>query len=203
MSSLATLAQALGIAYASGLSPYATVALVGLAERLGWVGPVPGVIGAFSHPAVIGLAGAIAVVEFLATLVPGIASAWDAVHTLVRPPSAVLLAVATAWHAEPVVVVVAALLGGGLGLATHATKLGLRVVVDTSPEPVTNALMNTTELGVIAALSYFLWHHPVLALSAALALLVLTVVLVRAVWRLARRVLGNLVRGRGVAAGPR
>ena len=35
MSSLATLAQALGLAYASGINLYATVALLGLAQRNG------------------------------------------------------------------------------------------------------------------------------------------------------------------------
>ncbi|MFL5483451.1 MAG: DUF4126 domain-containing protein [Gemmatimonadaceae bacterium] len=63
------------------------------------------------------------------------------------------------------------------------TKLGLRVAVDTSPEPVTNGILNIAELSVLASLSYLVWHHPVLALVIALTLLVLTALLVRAVWR--------------------
>jgi len=192
LSPLVTLAQSLGLAYASGISPYSTVTLVGLMERAGWIGPLPGVLGALAHPVVLGVAGTLAVVEFLATLVPGVASAWETVHTAIRPPAAAALAVATAWHADATLITLAALLGGGLALATHATKLGLRFAVDASPEPVTNAAVNVTELGVVASLSYFVWHHPVAALLIALALLILVMVVVRLVWQRMRQLLRRL-----------
>ena len=41
MGNLGTLAEALGIAYAGGINLYATVAILGLAQALGWVGPLP------------------------------------------------------------------------------------------------------------------------------------------------------------------
>ena len=91
----------------------------------------------------------------------------------------------------PALALAAALLGGGLGLAAHATKLGLRVAVDASPEPVTNGLVNTAELGVLATISYLIWHHPIIALIVAVLLLILTALLVRMVWRALR----NLLRG--------
>lgn len=187
MGSLATLAQSLGIAYASGISPYATITLVGLMQRAEWVGPLPGVLGTLSHPAVLIVAGTLAVIEFAATLVPGIATAWETMHTAIRPPAAAGLAVATAWHADPTIIALAAVLGGGLGFATHATKLGLRAAVDTSPEPVTNGVMNAAELGVMASIAYFVWNHPVASLLIALALLVATILVVRLVWRTIRR----------------
>ncbi|HMC54501.1 MAG TPA: DUF4126 domain-containing protein [Gemmatimonadaceae bacterium] len=190
---LITLAQSLGLAYASGISPYSTVTLVGLMERAGWIGPLPGVLGALAHPVVLGVAGTLALVEFLATLVPGVASAWETVHTAIRPPAAAALAVATAWHADASVITLAALLGGGLALATHATKLGLRFAVDASPEPVTNAAVNVTELGVVASLSYFVWHHPIAALAVALVLLVATMLAVRLAWRAVRRMLRRVI----------
>ncbi len=192
VSSLITLAQSLGIAYASGISLYATVALVGVGERLGLIGPLPGVIGALDNPIIIGVAALLALVEFTATLVPGIASLWEAAHTFIRAPAAAALAVATAWHADPSIIVLAALLGGGLGLTTHITKLGLRVAVDTSPEPVSNGVLNVAELGVVATMSYTIWHHPIIALVLALVVLTLTMLLVRTVWRAIR----NLFRGR-------
>lgn len=191
-----TLAQSLGIAYASGISLYATVALVGIGERFGWIGPLPGVLGAVANPLIIGVAVLLALVEFGATLIPGVASAWEAVHTMIRTPAAAVLAVATAWHADPAIIALAALLGGTLGLATTATKLGLRVAVDTSPEPVSNGVLNVAELGVVATLSYAIWHHPVISLVLALALLVLLMLLVRAVWRALR----NVFRGKPRAA---
>lgn len=188
MSSLITLAQALGLAYSSGISLYATVALLGFASRAGWIGTLPGTLSGITNPVVLGIATVLAVIEFVATLVPGVASLWETVHTFIRPPAAALLAVAVAWHADPSLVLAAGLLGGGLGLATHVTKLGLRVAVDTSPEPVTNAAVNTAELGVLATLSYLIWHHPLLALILALLLLVLTALLVRMVWRALRNI---------------
>ena len=191
LSPLITLAQSLGLAYLSGISLYATVALLGLATRMGWVGPLPGVLDGFASPLVLTVATVLAVIEFLATLVPGVASLWETVHTFIRPPAAAFLAVAAAWHIDPSLIMVAGLLGGGLGLATHATKLGLRVAVDTSPEPFSNGLVNTAELGVLATISYLIWNHPVIALVVAIVLLVLTILLVRAVWRTVR----NFLRG--------
>ena len=192
MNSLTTLVQALGVAFASGISPYATVALAGIASRMGWIDSLPGALGAVSHPAVIVLASALTLLEFLATLIPGIASVWETIHTAIRPPAAAALAVLTAWHGDPALITAAALLGGGLGFATHATKLGLRYTIDTSPEPVTNGAANIAELGVIATIAYTLWHHPYLTLAAALILLVLLMLLVRTIIRAAKRALRGL-----------
>jgi len=192
MDSLITLAESLGIAYASGISLYATVVLVGIGERFGWIGPLPGLLATLANPIVIGVALVLAIIEFLATLIPGVASAWEATHTLIRTPAAAALAIATAWHADPAVIVLAGLLGGGLGLTTNLAKLGLRAAVDTSPEPVSNGIVNVAELGVVATMSYTLWQHPFIALVAALILLVLVLLLVRTVWRAIR----NLFTGK-------
>jgi len=183
------LAQSLALAYASGISPYATVTLVGLMQRAGWIGPLPGALAVLANPVLLAVCGALAVIEFAATLLPGVAAAWDSIHTVVRPPAAVALAIATAWHADPVIVALAGILGGGLAFATHATKLGLRIAVDTSPEPVTNTVMNVTEVSIIATVSYFVWNHPIATLTLALLLLVVTMLLVRLAWRLLKQVL--------------
>jgi hypothetical protein len=189
MASLITLAQSLGLAYLSGISLYATVAVLGFAQRSHWIGTLPGLLGDLTNPIVLGVATVLAVIEFLATLIPGVATLWESAHTFIRPPAAAVLAVATAWHADPSLIMAAGLLGGGLGLATHVTKLGLRVAVDTSPEPVTNGVLNIAELSVLASVSYLVWNHPLLALSVALILLILTALLVRMVWRALRNLL--------------
>jgi len=189
--SLITLAESLGLAYLSGVSLYATVALLGFASHAGWITLPQGPLTGLENPFVIAIATTLAVIEFIATLIPGVATLWESAHTFIRPPAAAVLAVATAWHGDPSLVLAAGLLGGGLGLATHVTRLGLRVAVDTSPEPVTNGLLNIAELSVLATLSYLVWHHPIVALVIALALLVLTAMLVRMVWRAFR----NLFRG--------
>jgi hypothetical protein len=84
-------------------------------------------------------------------------------------------------------------------LATHATKLGLRVAVDTSPEPVSNGLLSATELGIVAGVSYFVWNHPIITLIVAMVILVLTALMVRLVWRTIRRVFTSPFRSRGDA----
>src|SRR5215218_1789464 len=114
MGSLTTLAQALGVAYASGINLYATVTILGLASRAGWIGPLPGGLSAVTSWPVIALAGTLFVFEFVATLVPGVSAAWETFHSLVRPPAGAALAVLTAWHADPGVILASALVGGGL-----------------------------------------------------------------------------------------
>lgn len=194
MTALTALAQALGVAYASGISPYATVALLGLAARLGWVGPLPGGLDVVAAPWIIGLAGLLWALEFTATLVPWVASAWETTQSLVRPPAAAILAALTVSQGSPGLVVAAALLGGGLGLATHATKLGVRYAVDTSPEPVSNGIANVGEAGVVAALVLLVWEHPWISLTLALLLLVALVLLLRLAWRTLRRAVFPLRR---------
>ena len=189
--SLITLAESLGLAYLSGVSLYATVALLGFASHAGWISVPHGPLTGLENPFVIAIATTLAVIEFIATLIPGVATLWESAHTFIRPPAAAVLAVAAAWHGDPSLVLAAGLLGGGLGLATHVTRLGLRVAVDASPEPVTNGLLNIAELSVLATLSYLVWHHPIITLVIALGLLVLTAMLVRIVWRALR----NLFRG--------
>ncbi|MFI5310167.1 MAG: DUF4126 domain-containing protein [Gemmatimonadales bacterium] len=183
MTALVTLAQALGIAYASGISLYATVALLGIAERWGVVPALGAPLAAVGNAWIVGLAFSLTVVEFLATLIPGVASAWDAVHTFIRPPAAAAMALLVAWHASPALLLAAGMLGGTLGLATHATKLGTRVTVDASPEPMTNGMANVGELATVAFVVTAVWRHPFLTLALALAVLAGMMVLVRKVWR--------------------
>jgi Domain of unknown function (DUF4126) len=191
MEAITALVQSFGLAYASGISFYATVAFVGLAEHQGWIGPLPGALGILGDPWVFGAAGAIALVEAIALLVPGVATAWETIHTAVRPFAAAALAVLATWG-NPRTAVVAGLVGGALGLATHATKLGLRAMIDASPEPFTNALATTAELGVVAVLGWAIWSHPWISLAAALALLAGMLVAVRALARAIARVFRTL-----------
>lgn len=204
MNSLTTLVQALGVAYAAGLDLYATVAVVGLASHFGWVSGIPDSLGVFDNPWVIGIAVLLYVFEFLATLLPGIASAWETVHSLIRPPAAAALAAATAWQADPAFVLLAALAGGGVAVATHTTKLGLRYAIDTSPEPFTNGVANVSELGLVSALLIAIWQHPFAAFGIALVVLLLLIIMVRLIWRALRQVFsGRWMPGRGLLQEPR
>jgi hypothetical protein len=183
MNALQTLAQAAGIAYAVGLNLYATVGVIGLATRLGWIEALPSSLSGLSSWWVIGIALVLMTVEFLASLIPTVASIWDTLHSLIRPPAAALLAAATAWHGDPAFVLVAALLGGSLAVTTHTTKLGLRYAIDASPEPISNAVTSIAELGLVTTIALTVWQYPFLTLTFALFLLVLLIVMVRLIWR--------------------
>jgi hypothetical protein len=185
------LVQAAGIAYAAGLNLYATVGILGLATRFGWIGPLPGSLTGLASWWVIGTALGLAAVEFLASLVPGIASAWDTLHSLIRPPAAAALAAATAWHGDPAFVLIAALIGGGFAVTTHTTKLGLRYAIDTSPEPISNGVTSVTELGLVTAVALNIWNHPYLTLAFAIIILTTLIVVVRLIWRTLRQVLSG------------
>jgi hypothetical protein len=178
------IATVLGLCIAAGVSPYATVAVLGLSQRIGWIDVLPASVSAVSHTWVIALAVFLVLVEFIATLVPGIASAWEAMHAAIRPPAAALLAALMMWGADPALVFTVSLLGGSLAFGTTLTKLGARLAIDTSPEPVSNGAANVAELTIVGALAVFAWRHPVIALIVALVLVITTALLVRAVWGL-------------------
>ena len=198
MGSLTTLVQSLGVAYAAGINLPATVAVLGIADRAGWIEPLPGALSAVGSVWVIGLASALYAMEFMVTLIPGVASFWETIQSVIRPPAAAVLAIATTYDLSPPMVVAAGLVGGGLALTTHGTKLGLRYAVDSSPEPVTNGLANMAEFATIATIAMFIWNHPFITLSVAILVLILLILVVRRIVKTLRA----LFRGdwkRGVA----
>ena len=192
MLSFVTLAQAVGLAFAAGLDLYATVALTGLAVRLGWITNVPTTIDALGNVVVIFVALVLYVIGFVATLSPGVSSAWETLHSLIRPPAAAVLAAMTAWHADPIVVLIAALLGGGIAIITHTTKLGMCYAVEASRKRTSNGAANLVELAIIAALVIEVWAHPIRTLAVAFLLLAVFVAVLRRIWR----ALGEVYSGR-------
>jgi len=190
MDAVTALGSALGLSFASGISLYAMAAFTGAAAHLGWI-VLPPALQPLAEPWLFGIAGALALVEAAALLVPWIATGWETVHTAIRPPAAAAVAVLATWG-SPRLAIAAGVLGGLLGLATHTTKLGLRAAIDVSPEPFSNAAATAGELSVVAALAWAAWHHPWLALGVALLLLLALFLLVRRLWRLVVRSLRSL-----------
>jgi hypothetical protein len=186
MAPLTALASALGIAWSSSVSLYATVAFTGIAGRLGWV-TLPEGLRVLQDPFVVSVAMALTLIEVAASLVPGIATAWEAVHVAIRPIAAAALAVLATWGSSPALVVVAGLLGGALGAFTTATKLKIRTAIDASPEPVSNAIATGAEVSTVAGMAWLVWSHPWVALAVAFAALAALALLARAVWRSLRR----------------
>lgn len=188
MNALQTLAQSAGIAYAAGLNLYATISIIGIAAHVGWIQSLPSSLSGLTSWWVIGVALILTIIEFVASLIPAVASIWDTLHSLIRPPAAAALAAATAWHGDPAFVLVAALVGGGLAVTTHTTKLGLRYAIDASPEPISNGITSIAELGLVGTVVIMLWQHPFITLGLALLVLAVLIVLVRLIWRTLRQV---------------
>jgi hypothetical protein len=174
METLDALALALGLASLAGINLYLTVFVTGLAVRFGWV-VLPGGhegLAVLAEPAVIGIAGVLYVLEFFADKVPWVDSLNDSVHTAIRPVGGALLAVLALGEANPVVAVVAALIGGGASLTAHTVKATTRLAANTSPEPVSNIGLSLGEDVVVLGGLTLLVLQPLLAAGIALLLLV-------------------------------
>ena len=178
----AAFGRTLGFSLAAGVNLYATVAVLGLAARYGWV-QLPEQFQAFNHPWVIGIAGVLYVVEFVADKVPWVDSIWDSVHTVIRPVGGALIAVAALGEASPVMVGLMALLGGGAAAGSHLTKAGARVAINTSPEPFTNWIASLAEDAFVIGLSLLTLKFPLLALLVSVAILVMIAWLGRRLWK--------------------
>lgn len=172
--------------WASGLSLYGTAFLLGLAGRLGWADTPP----ELQETWVLVAAGVLYVLELVVDKVAWADSAWDAVHTVVRPIGGGLLGVLFA-HDAGSSEAVAALLGGGFSLSAHGAKASTRAAVNTSPEPVSNVVVSVAEDGVVAAMVALALAFPavagVVAVVFAVTSVAVTWVLIRFVRKLLRR----------------
>ena len=186
MEVIATLGRTLGFSFAAGLNLYATVALVGLASRYDWVA-LPPQFEVFDNDLVIGVALAMYVIEFCADKIPWVDTAWDAVHTLVRPLGGALIAVAALGEASPMIQGLVALLGGSVAASSHLTKAGARAMANTSPEPVSNWVLSLGEDLLVVGLGFLALGYPVAALVVAglllAAILAFFGVIARLAWR--------------------
>lgn len=174
----------------SGWRLYLCIFATGLAMRLEAL-PVPehlASLGVLENPWVMGIAAVGALAEFLADKVMWLDSAWDTVHTLVRPVGGALLALAIVDPSDPATQVIAFLLGGGASFLAHGGKASARAVVNTSPEPVSNVAVSTAEDVATVGLLWFAYEYPVAAAGVAAVLLIIVIGLL---W-MAKRVISRL-----------
>lgn len=191
MNPLETLGLVLGAGFSSGLNLYATVATLGLLERLGVI-HLPGSLRVLSNPILLGIAIAMYVVEFLADKVPYVDTVWDVIHTFVRPPAAALLAYGALSGVSPEWRWIAALLAGGVALTSHGTKAGARAAVNASPEPFSNWALSVGEDVLAVWLSWLAATHPALTAVLVLALLALSIFLLAKLFSFLRRSLARV-----------
>ena len=186
MTLIATLGHALGFSLAAGVNLYATVAILGLASRFGWV-DLPERFAMFDSNIVIAAAAALYVVECFADKIPWVDSAWDAVHTAIRPVGGALIAVASfgeMGEGVPLSEVLMAVLGGSVAAGAHLTKASTRAAVNTSPEPVSNWVLSISEDLFVVGLGTLAINYPVAAFAVASVLILCFLgVISRTAWR--------------------
>jgi uncharacterized membrane protein len=180
-------ALGLVLAWLAGVRVYLTVFGIGLAGALGWM-HLPPALQVTQSPWVLGVSAVLALVEFFADKIPGVDSAWDLVHTLLRVPVGAFLA-AAALSPDGHLGAGALATGAGVALASHGLKAGTRALLNASPEPVTNWTASAGEdeatLGVIS-------HqiaHPVAEVAQVLLLTLLVAFALAWLWRRVRALL--------------
>jgi hypothetical protein len=191
---LAGLGRTMGFSFAAGINLYATVAILGLASRYGWVA-LPEQYRVFDNDWIIGAALVMYAVEFIADKIPWFDSVWDAVHTAIRPLGGALIAIGTLGDASPEMKTLVGLLGGTLAAGTHFTKAGTRAAANTSPEPFSNWILSLSEDVFVVALGFVALKYPLVA--ALVVIVAVAMMLVFATW--IARAVRRRWRGRAVA----
>jgi len=179
---LQSVALASLLAWASGVRLYLVVFAMGLGGYFGYIELPPG-LKVLQHPWVIGAAGVMLAMEFLADKVQGLDSVWDAIHTFIRIPAGALLAAGATGDTLNALTVAAGLLGGTITAGTHFTKAGGRALINLSPEPFTNAAASFTEDAVVLAAIWFALHYPIVFLILLAIFIVFMIWFIPKVWR--------------------
>ena len=211
MGAVEILGLAASVSLLAGWRLYLCAFVTGLAMRTGWI-DLPSHLDALAilaNPWVLGIAAIGLVAEFFADKVAWIDSAWDAVHTFIRPLGGALLALAIVDARDPAWQVAAFLLGGGGALLSHGAKASARAVVNASPEPVSNIVVSGAEdVGTFGMLA-LAFANPVAAVLVAIVALVFAVALfiyarraLRKLFALRDRMLGGEMRSAGPDTAP-
>jgi len=195
METIDVIAMTLGVAWASGINLYAAILVLGIMGSGGYT-ELPPSLTVLQDPLVIGAAGIMYFVEFFADKIPGVDSGWDVIHTFIRIPAGAMLAVGAAQGLEinQAAELAAALLGGSLAATSHLTKASTRLVINTSPEPVTNTTASITEdLAVIGGLWTAL-NYPVAFIVFIILFILLAIWLLPKLWRAIKSIV-TTIRG--------
>ena len=179
---LQSVALASLLAWASGVRLYLVVFAMGLGGYFGYIELPPG-LKVLQHPWVVGAAGVMLAMEFLADKVQGLDSVWDAIHTFIRIPAGALLAAGATGDTLNALTVAAGLLGGTITAGTHFTKAGGRALLNLSPEPFTNAAASFTEDAVVLAAIWFALQYPIVFLILLAIFVVFMIWFIPKVWR--------------------
>ena len=176
------IALTMGVAWAAGINLYAAIATLGILSVTGNM-TLPPDLQVLANPLVIGAACLMFAVEFIADKMPGVDTGWDTVHTFIRIPAGALLAAGAVGELNPAVSLAAALLGGTLAAGTHGMKAGSRLLINTSPEPLTNWTASMVEDIMVIGGIWTAVNHPWVFLVFLAIFILLMIWLLPKVWR--------------------
>ncbi len=177
-----TIALTMGVAWASGLNLYGTLLALGIMSNTGYV-DLPTDLQIIGDPLVIAAAGLMYAVEFFADKVPGVDTGWDTLHTFVRIPAGALLAAGMIGDVQPAAELAAAIVGGSIAAGTHFTKAGSRVMINTSPEPVSNWTASLVEDIAVFTGLWAAIQHPFIFIGLFIIFILLMIWLLPKLWR--------------------
>jgi len=179
----------MGAGWSSGISVYGVVALVGVAGRFDWI-EAPSFVEQWW---VIGVAVVMFLVEFVIDKIALVDTAWDSVHTFIRPAvGGYLMSTATDTQLGVPALAVSGVL---LALSSHSAKASTRLIVNTSPEPVSNVAVSLSEDGLVFVVMAFAISRPEFAVVLVALLTIASVVVAFVFYRIARRVARRLRSG--------
>jgi len=165
--------------WASGINAYLVVLVLGLIGRFGQVAEIP--LG-LTRTDVLVVAAILYLVELVADKIPYFDSLWDAVSTAIRPTVGAVIGLLMAQDAPTLQTAVLAASGGAAALISHLVKGGLRLIVNTSPEPASNITVSVGEDLAVAGVTTLAVLNPGLALAIAALLLVAGILLLVLLW---------------------
>jgi hypothetical protein len=165
--------------WASGINAYLVVLVLGLIGRFTEVAGIP---EGLTRTDVLIVAAILYVVELIADKIPYFDSLWDAVSTAIRPTVGAVIGLLMAQDAPTLQTAILAASGGAAALISHLVKGGLRLIVNTSPEPASNTVVSVGEDVAVAGVTTLAVLNPGLALAIAALLLVTGILLLVLLW---------------------
>src|SRR5713226_2337957 len=167
MERLNLLGGARGLECLAGINLYLTVFVTGLAINQHWIvlSPAYHSLEVLGNPVIVTIAGVLYFLEFFADKIPWVDSAWDTVHTIIRPIGGALLAIRVLGQTSPTFDIIIALAAGSASLATHSAKASTRLVANASPEPFSNIVLSLAEDAAVVGGLALIHYNPLWALG--------------------------------------
>jgi type III secretory pathway component EscU len=199
MSAVEIVALAASFSLLSGWRLYFSLLAAGLAMRFHVIN-LPDHLASLdilANPWVLGVAAVGFAAEFFADKIAWLDTAWDSLHTVIRPVGGALLALAIVDPNDPAMQIITFLLGGGGALLSHSVKSSTRAVVNASPEPFSNAVVSAGEDVATMGLAALALSNPVVAVIIAVVMLIASIIALIALRNIIRRIGANMKKGPG------